>query len=219
MQTTALPECYPFRSAEARDRYLAHYDERAESWPVASETRMVHTDHGQTFVRISGPVDGPPLVLFPGIWSDSLMWPTAMTEAFSQAYRVYAVDNVYDFGRSVNARPKTSAAEYVAWLDGLFDALGLDNGINIVGCSLGAWIAAEYVLHAPQRLAKVVWLSPGGIVLSRALDGPCPAHCSPQRAFWCRRGEQPAHSCTGSCRTRRTLVGLPRVSSTATSTR
>jgi len=50
-------------------------------------------------------------------------------------------------------------------LDRLFDALGLDAGINLMGISFGGWLSAEYVLHAPERLAKVVWLSPAGVVL------------------------------------------------------
>ncbi len=63
---TSRPEYHPFRSAEARDRYLAAYDKRAASWPVASETVMVDTEQGRTFVRISGLADAPPLVMLPG---------------------------------------------------------------------------------------------------------------------------------------------------------
>jgi pimeloyl-ACP methyl ester carboxylesterase len=164
MSRTALSEFHPFRSASARDRYLASYDERARAWPVPSETATVHTDAGETFVRVSGPVDGDPLVLLNGIWCDSPMWPPVIIEALSTVYRTYAVDNVYDFGRSVNFRTTTSAAAYVEWLDQLFDGLALDTGVNLMGLSLGAWISAEYLLHAPHRLRGVVWLSPGGVV-------------------------------------------------------
>ena len=34
----------------------------------------------------------------------------------------------------------------------------------MLGCSKGAWQAAEYVLHAPERLAKAIWLSPALVV-------------------------------------------------------
>lgn len=164
MSRTALGEFHPFRSASARDRYLASYDERAQAWPVLSETATVPTSAGETFVRVSGPTDGAPLVLLNGIWCDSPMWPPVMIEALSTVYRTYAVDNVFDFGRSVNSRTTTSAAAYVEWLDQLFDGLALDTGVSLIGLSLGAWICAEYLLHAPHRLRGVVWLSPGGVV-------------------------------------------------------
>jgi pimeloyl-ACP methyl ester carboxylesterase len=162
--SAVLPEHHPFRSAEARDRYLADYDRRVEGWPLPSETKMLRTDQGGTFVRISGPADGPPLVMLTGLWSDSLMWPPAMVAALSERYRTFAVDNPWDFGRSVNARATTSRNEYVAWLGALLDGLGLNGDVSILALSLGVWIAAEYVLREPGRIAKMVWMSPGGVV-------------------------------------------------------
>ena len=58
---TDISEWHPFRSAKAKEEYLKLYAQEAKIWPVASETRMVNTSWGQTFVRISGPADGPPL--------------------------------------------------------------------------------------------------------------------------------------------------------------
>jgi len=70
----ALDTYHPFRSAPARDEYLAMYERLAATWPVPNETRLVDTGWGQTHVRISGPSDGPPLVLLPGAAVSSLMW-------------------------------------------------------------------------------------------------------------------------------------------------
>jgi len=66
VQPVELSAYHPFRSQAKKERYLAHYDARAERWPVASVTRTVETTYGPTFVRISGPDDGSPLVLLPG---------------------------------------------------------------------------------------------------------------------------------------------------------
>jgi hypothetical protein len=57
-----ISEHHPFRSREAKEQYLKFYDMRAKNWPVVSENKMVDTSYGQTFVRISGPVDASPLV-------------------------------------------------------------------------------------------------------------------------------------------------------------
>jgi len=150
---------HPFRSAEARKRYLALYDARAQLWPVPSQTQMVSGAYGQTFVRISGPADAPPLVLLHGISSNSLAW-LPNVEALSVHYRVYAVDHIFDFGRSIYTRPLRSADDHLAWLDELFNTLGLNGAVRLVGLSYGGWLAARYALHAPERVAGLAMLAP-----------------------------------------------------------
>jgi len=72
---------HPFKSEKAKERYLKFYDTEAKKWPIDSETRIVDTSYGQTFIRVSGPVDKQPLVLIPGfgasspgVWSRSDMY-------------------------------------------------------------------------------------------------------------------------------------------------
>ena len=48
--------------------------ERAKAWPVASETQLIDTPSGQTFVRMSGRPADAPVVLLPGSRGNSLMW-------------------------------------------------------------------------------------------------------------------------------------------------
>lgn len=154
---------HPFRSQKAKDRYLKRYDTRALAWPVASETRTVDTSYGYTFVRISGPPEAPPLVLLPSAAASSLFWMPNV-EALSARYRVYAVDNIYDFGRSVYTRNIKNSDDLVNWLNGLFDALGLRGNINLMGLSYGAWIISQYALRSPNRLGKIVMCAPPATV-------------------------------------------------------
>jgi len=154
---------HPFKSQEARSRYLTLYDSQARDWPVVSEELTISTDDGDTFMRISGPVDAPPLVLLPASRASSICW-VSMIEALSERYRTYALDAIYDVGRSVNRRPIKSVDDATRWLDNVFTELGLSRDINLMGLSLGGCTAAEYVLHAPKRLAKAVWLAPAGVV-------------------------------------------------------
>lgn len=156
------PAHHPFRSAEARARYLDHYDRRAATWPVPSETREVPTTWGPTHVRVSGPADGVPLVLLPGINSSSLMW-LANAAHLSAHHRVFAVDNVYDVGRSVWTRAPTQADDFVAWLGEVLDGLGLEQ-IDLLGASYGGWIAARFALAAPERVRGLVLFAPAGLV-------------------------------------------------------
>ena len=156
------PADYPFRSAAAREEYLAFYDRRAERWPVPSETRTVPTSFGATFVRVCGPEDAPPLVLLPGMSASGLMWETII-EPFARRYRTYAVDSISDVGRSVPTRDVRSAEDYAQWLDELFEALELRD-VNLIGMSYGAWITAHMALLRPERLRRTVWLAPAAVV-------------------------------------------------------
>lgn len=160
-----MPAYHPFRSAEARERYLKMYDAKARKWPIASsETRMVETSYGRTLVRISGPAGAPALVLLHGIGGNSLQWMPNI-KALSENYRTYAVDNIYDNGRSVYTRAITTPDDFVKWLDELFNSLGLGNRINLMGLSYGGWLTTQYALRHPERLEKIVLLAPVCTVL------------------------------------------------------
>lgn len=159
MSEETLQEFRPFTSQQAREHYLAHYEALEKAWPVESENRTVTTEHGTTFVRVSGPAGAPPLVLLPGGQSTSLVWRW-LIEPLSARFRTYALDSIYDIGHSIRARPIQDVAALTAWLDAVLDALGLTDGVHMAGISFGAYATAEYALHAPQRLRKIVWVSP-----------------------------------------------------------
>ncbi|VAX24029.1 carboxylesterase NA [hydrothermal vent metagenome] len=155
---------HPFRSARAKEQYLKLYDMRAKKWPVVSEPRMVETSYGQTFVRVSGADGAPPLVLLHGMGGNSLQWVPNVKD-LSTSYKTYAVDNIYDNGRSIYSRAIEGSNDFVNWLDELFSALQLGNNINIVGLSYGGWLTTQYALRFPERLDKIVLLAPVGTVL------------------------------------------------------
>jgi len=117
-------EYHPFKSAELRDKFLKDYDQRAKNWPVPSETIMVDTSYGKTFVRICGPTDAKPLVLLHGAGTNSLMW-TGNIGPLSAHFRVYAIDDLYGDGRSIYTRAIKDSNDYVNWLNELFNALKL----------------------------------------------------------------------------------------------
>jgi len=153
----------PFPSAEARERFLARYAQQEATWPVPFEERILRSDCGETFVRISGPADAVPLVLLPGGLSSSLVW-RRLIAPLAGRLRTYALDAIYDVGRSVPARPVKDIDDLVGWLDGVLDQLGLDGSVHLMGLSFGAYAVAEYALHSPQCVRKMVWLSPAMIV-------------------------------------------------------
>jgi pimeloyl-ACP methyl ester carboxylesterase len=155
---------HPFRSEKAKEQYLNYYDKKAEKWPVDSKNRTVDTNYGQTFMRISGSADAPVLVLLPGVSASSLMWKYSV-KALSEHYCVYAIDNIYDVGRSVYTRRMRSSEDFVNWLNELFTTLELGNKVNLMGLSYGGWLTAKYAVKHPERLNKIVLIAPAATVL------------------------------------------------------
>ena len=159
---------YPFRSERAKAEYEAFCLDRAKAWPIPSETMLVDTASGQTFVRASGRITDPPLVLLPGARAGSLMW-THHIAALSAHYRTYALDTMGDVGLSINHRDITKPEDLVNWLDEVLTVLVPEGQLSLMGISYGGWLAGQYALRFPGRLRKVVLLAPGGTVLPISL--------------------------------------------------
>jgi pimeloyl-ACP methyl ester carboxylesterase len=156
---TEIAAHHPFKSVKTKETYLAYYEKRSQKWPVVSESRMVETSQGETFVRVSGLEGAPPLVLLPSGGATSLIWiPNIKT--LSTQFRVYAIENIYDFGLSVNTQVFKTPDDQMRWLDELFDALELGSDINLMGLSYGGWLASRYALHSPERLRRVILVAP-----------------------------------------------------------
>ena len=155
----------PYLSAEARDFCFAYLDSLAATqWPGPAEERKAPTSFGSTFVRVSGPPAAPPVLLLHGAASTSLMWAPNV-EALSKNYRVFAVDQIGEFGKSLCLKPVASFDHLLAWLDELLTALELPAGVSLVGVSYGGALAVQYALHFPHRLRAIVPLAPANTVL------------------------------------------------------
>ena len=147
-----------FKTPEGEAAYLAAYDAAMKSWPVPYEEMEIPGRFGMTHVVASGPKDAPPLVLLHGYWATSTMWTPNIAD-FSKDYRVYAIDVMGQPSKSIPDEPIRNAADYVAWLTATLDGLHLDR-ICLVGMSYGGWLALNYAVAAPERVQKLVLLSP-----------------------------------------------------------
>jgi len=165
-QQTKESDYHPFRSLKAKQIYLKSYDAwENEFWPIESQIREVDTSYGSTFVRISGPLNAKPLIMLPGGGGTSLMWFRNI-EALSSHYRVFALDNIWDNGRSVFIQKMTGIADLIDWLDELSVKLEIEEAFNLMGQSFGAWIAIKYALQFPNKVNRLVLTSPAAAVQS-----------------------------------------------------
>jgi pimeloyl-ACP methyl ester carboxylesterase len=155
---------HPYRSEQARVEFERFYAEKAKAWPLPTETLLMDTPSGRTFVRAGGHPSDPPLVLLPGARGTSLMWVPNVA-AFSGRHRTYALDTITDIGLSVSLRDRWTPDDLVGWLDEVFAVLSPGRPIDLVGMSYGGWLAALYAVRHPDRVRRVVLMAPGGVVL------------------------------------------------------
>lgn len=155
---------HPFVSEEARRRYEARYRREEARWPVPWESRFFDLPEGQTYLRLSGPEDAPPLVLLPGLTTPSLTW-AVNAACWAQTRRVYTPDMIYDAGLSRNAVPVWRRRTLLAWLRHLFRAACIPRPFDLAGMSYGGWLAAEYALAHPEEVRRLVLLAPAATVL------------------------------------------------------
>ncbi len=149
-----------FKTPEGKAAYFEAYEAAMKLWPVPYEEMEIPTRFGTTHVVASGPRDGPPLVLLHGMLSTLTMWSPNVAE-FSKAYRVCAVDVIGQPSKSIPDpdEPIRETADFVAWLSETLDGLNLDR-ISLLGMSYGGWIALNFAMAAPDRVCKLVLLSP-----------------------------------------------------------
>jgi pimeloyl-ACP methyl ester carboxylesterase len=149
-----------FKTPEGAAAFRAAYDAAMATWPVPREEMDLSSRFGMTHVVASGPREAPPLVLLHGYMATSTMWAPNIAD-FSRDHRVYAIDVMGQPGKSIPREPIRNEADYAAWLTATLDALRLDR-ISLVGMSYGGWLALNYAIAAPERLHRLVLLSPGG---------------------------------------------------------
>ncbi len=147
-----------FRSEEGRARFLAAYDAAVRAWPQPSEEIDIPTRLGRTHVIASGPRDAPPVVLLHSLAASAAVWrPNA--GALSERFRVYAVDIVGQVGKSEPSRQPIDRADITVWLNDVLDGLGIARA-SLVGCSYGGFLALNQAVLAPERVDRVVLISP-----------------------------------------------------------
>jgi pimeloyl-ACP methyl ester carboxylesterase len=81
--------------------------------------------------------------------------------------RVYAADVPGDPGRSEPIRLPLRGPAIDEWLTDLLAGLKVERA-SLVGISLGAWMALRYAIAHPERVARLVLLTPAGLVNPRA---------------------------------------------------
>lgn len=112
--------------------------------------------------------DGPPLVLVHGVAMRSHDW-APLYRTLARTHRVYALDLL---GYGDSDKPKDaeySVATQAAVVRGFMDAMKIEHA-DVVGVSMGGWVALKLAAGHPQRVRRLVLVSSGGFAFKTTLD-------------------------------------------------
>lgn len=126
--------------------------------PLLRSVELALPGRPSLFYREAGPSDGEPLVLLHGLGSSAGEF-RGQFAGLKDRFRVIAWNGPGFGGSSPVASDDPGAADYVAVLGALLDALGLDR-VTLVGCSWGTVVAACFAAANPGRVKSLVMLSP-----------------------------------------------------------
>jgi pimeloyl-ACP methyl ester carboxylesterase len=156
-----------YRKPEVEVALMRIYAEKLGRWPVPYQEIRIKTSYGDTYLVASGPTDGFPLLLLPGLAVTAMMWLPNIV-ALSQNYRCYAADVIGDFGRSKLSNPYKAIRTgkgYSAWLTDMLDGIGIER-THLLAASNGGYAALNLAVDVPQRIGRMALLAPSGIDLT-----------------------------------------------------
>jgi pimeloyl-ACP methyl ester carboxylesterase len=151
-----------YRSPAGEKEIMAWYDKVLARWPVPHEDLTLPTGHGDTFIIASGKASAPPLFLLHGSASNAVSWIGEIAD-YSRYFRVYAVDIPGEPGRSSHNRPSWNSPAYGEWMEDILEALKIQKA-SLLGLSQGGWTALKFAVNHPERVERLVLLTPAGIV-------------------------------------------------------
>jgi pimeloyl-ACP methyl ester carboxylesterase len=158
----------PFRSSRDQARFIATYDSTMRRLPIPFDEQDVVTTFGRTHVFVTGPRSAPPLVLLHGAGATSAMW-NPIVPVLSRDYRCYCIDTITDANKSLATRPIRGVSDYVDWLQQVFAGLDITSA-RVAGLSYGGWLAALLALNAPERVSRLIMLTPAATLAPLTIE-------------------------------------------------
>jgi len=156
-----------YKTEEGFNAIMAWYESLVEQIEVPCKSRYVETRFGRTHMLVCGPEDAEPLVLVQAVAGNAPLWRNQLP-ALAQHFRVYALDTVGQPGLSAPNPPSYIAAksEFSDWLIDVLDELKIEKA-HFAGVSAGGWQILRLGAEHPERVNKLVMLSPMGVSHAR----------------------------------------------------
>lgn len=153
-----------FKNELGEKEYFIRYKACLREWPVPYIEQYIDTSFGRTYLLVSGNKNGKPIVLFHGMAASPASWYPNIS-VLSKKYKIYVPNYPGDFGLSDFNKSPLTPIQAAEWVNELFLSLQLSKPI-IMGTSFGAFLCTNYSINYPDKIDKLILISPAGVFSS-----------------------------------------------------
>lgn len=135
------------------------FDDVADKIVHAERSRFLNIDGIRVHYQEFGDAANPPMILIHGYTASTYVWKTAAPTLAREGFRVIAIDLV-GFGYTEKPRWfEYSITAQTRTIERFMDRVGIGRAV-VVGSSYGGAVAATLALDYPERVEKLVLVSP-----------------------------------------------------------
>jgi len=159
------PDLSLYKSEEGYKKMMSWYNRVQEEISVDHESVFADTRFGKTHIILAGKENLKSILLIPGVAGCAPLWRHQIN-AFSEHFRVFAIDIVGQPGKSAANPPSVFNDDFTDWLEDIIHSLNLDRP-HIVGVSTGGTTAMDMAIRNPDLIDKTVMCGPTGLARAR----------------------------------------------------
>jgi len=159
------PDFSLYKSEEGYKKMMSWYNRVQDEISVDHESIFADTRFGKTHIILAGKNNQKSILLIPGVAGCAPLWRHQIN-AFSDHFRVLAIDIVGQPGKSAANPPSVFNDDFTDWLEDIIHALNLDKP-HIVGVSTGGTTAMDMAIRKPDLIDKTVMCGPTGLARAR----------------------------------------------------
>jgi len=163
-----VPDRFKLYKSEAGfNEIMNWYEGLVEQIKIPCSSRYVETRFGRTHMLVCGQEDAEPILLVQAVAGIAPLWRNQLP-ALAKHFRVYALDTVGQPGLSAPNPPSyiNTKSEFSDWLIDVLDELNIGKA-HLAGVSAGGWQIMRMAAEHPERVNKLVMLSPMGVSNAR----------------------------------------------------
>lgn len=158
-----------FKNPEARERQEEWYQRFLVRADLKVDLDQVDTSFGETHVLKAGNPANPPLICLHAMLTSSAHLLSEI-RYLAENYHLIVPDIPGHSVKGIPERLSFKEDAHAQWLRELLDAYELEK-VDLLGVSLGGFVARQFASKWPERVNKLVLLVPAGIVQAPVLKG------------------------------------------------
>lgn len=159
------PDFSLYKSEEGYKKMMSWYNRVQDEISVDHESIFADTRFGKTHIILAGKNNQKSILLIPGVAGCAPLWRHQIN-AFSDHFRVLAIDIVGQPGKSAANPPSVFNDDFTDWLEDIIHSLNLDKP-HIIGVSTGGTTAMDMAIRKPDLIDKTVMCGPTGLARAR----------------------------------------------------